>query len=84
MRFLKEYFIKNKTLAKLKIMLQVFLSKEYIVITINNDKRKDNVKIDLQSYVINSELKFYNYYLTEFVTNTSSIVSDARKIISSK
>ena len=81
MKFLNDYVLKNKLLAKLIILKQLLFSEKYIVIAIKNNKKKNIVNVDFQFSVTKEEMNYYTKYLNEYVINTDGLLDSANDII---
>lgn len=81
MKFLNEDIIKNRFIAKLKALLKLLTSENYIVISIARNPRNKNESVNFQFNVTDTELEFYAKHLIEFRKNSVMIVDNAKKIV---
>ena len=81
MRLLNEDIIKSRFIAKLKVMLRLLISGNYIVISIDRDPKKKNENVNFQFNVTDTELEYYAMSLVRFRKRSVSILDNARKII---
>ncbi len=81
MKFLNEDIIKSRFIAKLKVLLRLLVSGNYIVISIDRDPKKKNENVNFQFNVSDKELEYYAMSLVRFRKKSVSIIENARKII---
>ena len=81
MKFLNEDIIKSRFIAKLKVLLRLLVSGNYIVISINRDPKKKNENVNFQFNVSDKELEYYAMSLVRFRRRSASLIKKARKII---
>ncbi len=83
MKLLNEDIIKCRFTAKIKVLIRLIRSGNYIVISIDRDPKKKNENVNFQFNVTDTELEYYAMSLIRFRKKSVSIIENARKIISS-
>lgn len=81
MKLLNEDVIKNKFVAKLKVLLQLLKSGRYIVISIDRNLISNKENVNFQFNVSDKELEFYVKNLVEFRKRSNMLVKNARDIL---
>jgi len=81
MKLLNEDIIKNRFIAKLKVLSRLLKSKNYIVILIDRNPKNNKESVNFQFNVTDSELEFYAQNLIEFRKSSTSLLENAKKII---
>jgi len=81
-KFLNEDIIKSRFIAKLKVLLRLLISGNYIVISIDRDPKKKNESVNFQFNVSDKELEYYAMSLVRFRKKSVSIIENENKIIS--
>lgn len=81
MKLLNEVIIKNKFIAKLRVLFKLMKSGNYIVILIDRNPKKTNESVTFQFNMTDTELEFYAKNLIEFRKRSMSLIEKAEKII---
>ena len=82
MKFLNEDIIKSRFIAKLKVLLRLLVSGNYIVISIDRDPKEKKENVNFQFNVSDKDLEYYALNLIRFRKKSVSIIENAKKIIS--
>ena len=80
-KFLNEDIIKSRFIAKLKVLLRLLISGNYIVISIDRNPKKKNESVNFQFNVTDTELEYYAMNLIRFRRRSASLIEKAKKII---
>lgn len=83
MKLLNEDIIKCRFIAKLKVLLRLLKSGNYIVILIDGDPESKMESVNFQFNVTDTELEYYAMNLIEFRKRSSLLVDNAKRIIES-
>ena len=81
MKFLNEDIIKSRFISKLKVLLRLLVSGNYIVISIDRDPKEKKENVNFQFNVSDKELEYYAMNLIRFRRRSVSLLEKARKII---
>ncbi len=81
MKLLNEDIIKNRFIAKLKVLSRLIKSGSYIVISIDRNPNNKKESVNFQFNVTDTELEFYAKSLIEFRKRSMSLIEYAKKII---
>ena len=81
MKLKSEVVIKNKFIAKIKVLMRLLKSRNYIVISIDRNPKSNKESVNFQFNVSDSELEFYAQNLIEFRKSSTTLLENAKKII---
>lgn len=81
MKFSNEEIIKCSFTAKVKVLIRLLRSGNYIVISIDRDPKKEKENVNFQYNVTDTELEFYSKNLIEFKRKSESLLESAKRII---